>query len=350
MIIEVGSLFSVSMKKKLFTILQYVVFLGLGIFLAWWSLKDLDYEKRIQIRTALNHARYWLIIPVFGILICSHFVRAIRWKLLINSLGYHPRTENTFFAVMIGYLTNQAVPRLGEILKCTLLARYEKVPADKLIGTIILERIIDAITLLSIFAITLAIQPSLYTDLVNAFFHSPHDPAKKKISGYLIAAILLGIVITIILVWMLIKKKNISDVIALFKRIGRSVWQGISAVQHLKKRGLFLLYTLLLWSLYLLAGFIGFFALEETEQYGLKEAFAILSAGSIGMIATPGGIGAYALLLKKTMELYGLQEGVALAFGWILWLVQTFVILIGGIFSFAAIPYFNKRKISPEES
>jgi uncharacterized protein (TIRG00374 family) len=337
------------MKKKLFTILQYLLFLGLGIFLAWWSLKDIDAEKKIQIKTALNHARYWLIIPVFVILILSHFMRAIRWKLLINSLGYHPRTENTFFAVMVGYLTNQAVPRLGEILKCTMLARYEKVPADKLIGTIILERIIDAITLITIFAITLAIQPALYTDLINAFFHSPHDPAKKKISGYLIGAILIGIIVLFIFLWMLIKKKTFTDVKALFRRIGKSIWQGISAVQHLKKRGLFLFYTVALWSLYFFAGYIGFYALQETERYGVQQAFAILSAGSIGMVATPGGIGAYALLLKKTMELYDLQEGVALAFGWILWLVQTFVILIGGIFSFVAIPYFNKRRI-PEKS
>src|SRR6266436_2947326 len=182
------------MKKRIFTILQYLLFLGLGIFLAWWSLKGLDHEKRTEIKNAFNHARYWLIIPVFAILILSHLVRAVRWKLLINPLGYHPRTENTFFAVMIGYLTNQAVPRLGEVLKCTLLARYEKVPADKLIGTIILERIIDAITLLIIFAITLAIQPGLYTDLINAFFHSPHDPARKKIPGYLIAAIIVGMI------------------------------------------------------------------------------------------------------------------------------------------------------------
>ncbi|TMI97118.1 MAG: flippase-like domain-containing protein [Bacteroidetes bacterium] len=336
------------MKKRILTILQYVLFLGLGIFLAWWSLKGLDHEKRIEIKNALNHARYWLVIPVFCILILSHLVRALRWKLLINSLGYHPRTENTFFAVMIGYLTNQAVPRLGEILKCTLLARYEKVPADKLIGTIILERVIDAITLLTIFAITLAIQPSLYTDLINAFFHSPHDPQKKRIPGYVIAAIIIALIAIIMLLWMLIKKKNLADVFAIFQRIGKSVWQGISAVQHLKRRGLFLLYTLSLWSLYLVGGYIGFFALQETQQYGIKQAFAVLSAGSIGMIATPGGIGAYALLLKKTMELYGLQEGVALAFGWILWLVQTFVILIGGLFSFVAIPYFNKRKNTPE--
>ena len=62
------------------------------------------------------------------------------------------------------------------------------------------------------------------------------------------------------------------------------------------------------------------------------------------MIATPGGIGAYALLIEKTMEIYGLKEGIALAFGWVLWLSQTAVILIGGLFSFAALPYFNKKE------
>src|SRR5215470_3206586 len=236
------------MKKKIFTILQYLLFLGLGIFLAWWSLKDLDHDKRIQIRTSLNHARYWLIIPVFAILILSHLVRAVRWKLLIDSLGYRPRTENTFFAVMVGYLTNQAVPRLGEILKCTMLARYEKIPADKLIGTIILERIIDAISLLIVFAITLAIQPSIYTDLINAFFHSPHDPQKKKIPGFLIAVTVIGMIAILVLLWMIIKKKSFADVIALFKKIGKSVWQGISAIEHLKQRGRFLFYTLVVWA------------------------------------------------------------------------------------------------------
>ncbi len=320
----------------------------MGIFLAWWSLKDLNREEKDQITIALSHARYWLVIPVFAILFLSHLVRAMRWKLLINSLGYHPRTDNAFFAVMIGYLTNLAIPRLGEILKCTMLARYEKIPAEKLVGTIILERIIDAISLLIVFAVTLAIQPGIYTDLINAFFHSPRDPAKKKIPGILIVGTLVCILIILVLSWMIIKKKTFADVITLFKRIGNSVWQGVSAVQHLKKRGLFLFYTLVVWACYFFSTYVGFFALQETQRYGIKETFAILSAGSVGVIVTPGGIGAYALLIKKTMELYGLEEGIALAFGWILWLVQTFAVLIGGIFSFVAIPYFNKRKVASE--
>ena len=143
------------MKKRLRTILQYIIFLGLGILFAWLSLKNLDDEKLAKIKTAFANARHWLVIPVFIILFLSHYVRAMRWRLLIGSLGYPSSKMNAFFAVMIGYLVNQGVPRLG------VLSRYEKIPVDKLIGTIILERIIDALTLLIIFGITLAIQPDL---------------------------------------------------------------------------------------------------------------------------------------------------------------------------------------------
>ena len=102
--------------------------------------------------------------------------------------------------------------------------------------------------------------------------------------------------------------------------------------------------TLALWILYLSGGYIGFQALHETEHYGIKEALTVLSAGSIGMIVTPGGIGAYAYLIEATMQLYGLQQSIAVAFGWLLWLAQTVVILIGGLLSFAALPWYNKRK------
>lgn len=332
------------MNKRLRTIFQYIFFLGLGIFLVWWSIRDLSKADRSEIRFALHRARYWLLVPVFSILILSHLIRALRWKLLIEPLGHKPRTTNTFFAVMIGYLANQAFPRLGEVLKCTVLARYEKVPADKLIGTIILERMIDAVTLLIVFAITLGIQPGLYTQLINAFFHSENQSTEKDISGKLMLLIIVAVVIIAVIVWMIIKKKTINDLFIGFKKIAIRIWEGITTIQHLKKRWQFILLTLLLWTLYLSGGLIGFYALRETEHYGVREAFTVLSAGSIGVIITPGGIGAYAYLIEKTMQLYGLQKGIALAFGWILWLAQTTVIFLGGFFSFAAITWYNKKR------
>lgn len=332
------------MNKKISTILQYIFFLGLGIFLVWWSIKDLSSDDKSHIKSALSTARYWLLIPVFGFLLFGHYIRGLRWRLLIEPLGFKVSKTNAFFAVLIGYLANQAVPRLGEVLKCSVLARYEKVPADKLIGTIILERMIDAITLLIVFAITLIIQPHLYNDIINTFFSSPKTTNENNIAGWIIGLIVIGIIIILLAIWMIKKKKNIGDIKGLFIKILRSVVEGVGSIRHLKKRKLFVFYTILIWTIYLLGGYIGFMALQETQHYGIKEAFTVLSAGSVGMIATPGGIGAYAYLIQQTMLLYGLNAGIALAFGWILWLAQTAVVLIGGLISFVVIPHYNKKR------
>lgn len=334
------------MNKRLRTILQYVFFLGLGIFLVWWSVKDLTAKDHSMIKEALKTARYYLLVPIFIILVLSHLVRALRWRLLVNSLGYNASVANTFFAVMAGYLTNMAFPRLGEVLRCTILARYEKLPPEKVIGTVILERLIDALTLTIVFGITFAIQPDFYSQLIDAFFNSSVPDKRKATPLYIIALIVIGIIAFCLGLWMVIKKKTFRDVFNLFRRIGRSIWQGISAVQHLKRRKEFVLWTLVLWTLYLGGGYLGFQALKETELYGIREAFAILSAGSVGVILTPGGIGAYPLIIEKTMMVYGLEKGIAWAFGLIIWLVQTVVILVGGLFSFVFLPYYNKPKKS----
>src|SRR5262245_5142684 len=114
------------MHKRIFAILQYILFLGAGVFLVWWSIDKLSKDQYTDFVNALKTANYYLLIPVFFILIASHFSRAIRWKILMRSMGYSPKTSNTFCAVMIGYLANFAFPRLGEVLKCTILGKYEK--------------------------------------------------------------------------------------------------------------------------------------------------------------------------------------------------------------------------------
>ena len=331
------------MNKKFRNVLQYLFVFALGFFLVWLSVKDIDSEKWEHIRFALNNTRYYLFAPVFLILVGSHFIRALRWRLLIQSLGYSPTRLNTFFSVFVGYLVNQGVPRMGEVVKCTVLGRYEKIPPDKLIGTIILERMIDALTLLAVFGITLAIQPGLYQRLVNEVFVS-NGAAKEGLSGGTILLIVIGGLLLIAGIWMLVKKKTFADAGKLLKGIAAKIWQGVGAIRHLRKRGQFLLLTLLMWTCYLAGGLIGFQALQQTQQYGVNEAFTVLSAGSIGMVVTPGGIGGYPLLVEKTMMLYGLQTEIATAFGWLLWIAQTAIILVGGAVSFALLPWYNRKR------
>lgn len=333
------------MSKRLKTIFQYLFFLGLGLFFAWLSLKNLNEESQQQIRQAIKGARQWLIVPVFLLLVFSHYLRAIRWKLLLEPLGHRPSSLNTFMAVLIGYLINLGVPRLGELAKCTLLARYEKIPAEQLIGTIITERIIDTLSLLLVFALTLGLQPGLYSQLIDTFF--PASQATTERSHLLLTLLVLATVaIAFFLYWSLVKKRTARALMQGITAILRRLYAGLSSIASLKRRSLFVALSGSIWVLYLLAGYIGFFAFTETEQYGLREALTILSAGSIGMIASPGGIGAYAFLIEKTMQLYGLPYGIALAFGWLLWLAQTAVTVLSGLLGFLLLPIYNKPRTS----
>src|SRR5688572_5148161 len=141
------------MKKSFLTIIQYLFFISLGVFFVWLSVKDIEYAQWLQIKDSIRRARHWIVVPVIIMLLVSHYSRALRWKILMEPLGYKPSTFNTFATVMIGYLVNAGVPRLGEVVKCTLLSRYEKIRADKLIGTIVMERAVDVVCLLIVFVL-----------------------------------------------------------------------------------------------------------------------------------------------------------------------------------------------------
>ncbi len=330
------------MSKRLKIIAQYIFFLLLGLFFAWLSLKNLNQENLLQIKEAVAGSRQWLIVPVFIMLVLSHYLRALRWRLLMEPLGHHPTILNTFLTVLMGYLINLGVPRLGELAKCTLLARYEKIPAEQLIGTIITERLVDALCLLLVFGLTLGLQPGLYGQLLVTFF-----PDKASSTGgsspwaLMIAAVCVAGLF--LLYWTAIKKRKLAALQQIISELLRRVYAGVSSIAALQQRANFILLSAGIWTLYLLAGYIGFFAFSATSSFGIPEALTILSAGSIGMIASPGGIGAYAFLLEKSMQLYGLPYPIALAFGWLLWLAQTAVTVLAGFISFIALPLYNKR-------
>ncbi len=330
------------MAKKLTTLAQYAFFLGLGVFLIWWSLKGLTAEDRSQITHALEKGRYWLILPGIAVNLLSHWLRALRWRLIIQPLGYSPTKTNTFFAVMIGYLANQAVPRLGEVLRCSTLTRYEKIPLDKLVGTVILERLVDTICLLAVFLLALAIQPDLYQNILATFFPAKEEGKAGNLLFYIGLALLAMMVLTFL--WMWFTKKKFSHLVALFRKISLHIWQGFISIRALKKRRAFVFLSIAIWALYAFSVYIGFLMLEETLHYGLKEALTILCAGTLAMAATPGGIGAYAFLVQKTMTIYQLSTGLGLALGWLLWLLQVVVVLVVGGLSLIGLPLVNKKR------
>jgi len=328
------------MSKKIISLITYLLTFGLCAFLIWLSLKDLTHEDIEKIKFSISKSNYILIIPIVAMGLLSHWSRAVRWKYLMEPLDMFPSTRNTFFAVMIGYLANMFLPRFGEVIKCTILSRYEKIPADKLVGTIITERAFDIICLLLIFLITILVQVDLAGDYLTSLI-AKYNAVKGGDTNH-IALIVFG---SLLLLFLLFRKKigQLGFMIKL-REIFQNILKGILSFRNMKNKKGFIFHTLLIWSLYLGMILLGFQSIQETSMLGYKTGLSVLSFGSLGMIATPGGMGAYTLLVDEIVSLYGIEKVMSLAISWIIWLVPTIIILLGGSVSLLLLPFLNNRK------
>ncbi len=335
------------MGKKILGLLKYLVFLGLGIFLLWLTLRKSNWE---DIKNDIATANFIFLIPATIMLLMSHLSRAVRWKILMEPLGYKPSLINTFLAVMVGYWANLAVPRLGELLKCTILGRYEKVPADKLVVTIVAERAFDVVSLLVVLFLTITLQYDLVGTYAGNMLKSAFQNKAGNIS-YDKIFLTIGIIAFIIFViGFLLKKLAHISFIYKTKVFIKGIIQGLTSVKNIKHKGWFFFHTVLIWVLYLLSTYMGFFAMNNMSQYGLKAAFSALSFGSIGMIVpSPGGIGSYQYAVQQVLMLYGISAEKGLSLGMLIWFAQTGIVVIFGTLSFLLLPAFNRYKNEKSE-
>lgn len=326
-------------KKTLLLLVQYAIFFGLGFTLIYFQYKELTPADMRDLSASLAQVqeRWWIFIPIAIVGFLSHFFRGLRWRLMLESLDIHPTVTNITGAVFIGYITNLLIPRMGEVAKCTVMARYEDEPADKLIGTIVAERAFDMVCLLLICLLTFLVQ----MDVVGTYLtHLSDQMAGKNLPlmaglGFLGLACFVGA-----LVFVYRRNKN-----GKLGRFIKGLGEGVGSILTLKRRTAFLLYTLLIWGAYLFLIVLGFWALPATASLGIGAALSVLVFGSIGMIVTPGGLGAYPQALQLVLSmLYAVPASFALAFGWISWLAQTLIILVFGALAFFILPIYNRTR------
>lgn len=317
-------------------------FFLVGILLIWWSLHQIPAQEWDKFTIALKHSKFWIIIPVFFILGFSHFLRALRWRLIMEPLGYRPSIWNTFLAVLIGYLANLAVPRLGEVLKCTLLAKYEKVPAEKIVGTIVAERAFDVLSLGIVFLLALGLQFNVIEAGWNQLKADKINTVANPSSGNTFLMITVLLVVIFVAMFFIFQNKLKKSIEGL-KHIFIGIWEGIISATKLKKHNLFFLYSFGIWFMYLFATYIGLYGTEGTAS-SFATAISCLAYASIGMIITPGGIGAYAYFMAKVLELNGINYTLGLANGTLQWFSQFLIVLVLGGISLILLPIVNRKK------
>ncbi len=334
---------TMSLKKGKKTV-QFLLFLALGVSLLWVSTQSLTEDEIKKVKDLVLNANLLFVLPCIGVLVLSHYIRALRWKMMMDPLGNPPRINNVFLSVLVGYFFNLLFPRLGEVMKCSLLGKYEKMPVDKLIGTMFAERMLDLVCLLLVITITILSQLQKVGSYANELF----DKLVLKTNNALpttLFVLFVFLVVLVLLYWAFRK----SNWFIKIKTFLRGIKEGLFTIVSIQKKGLFFLYTFLIWFLYLLSIRIGFYAMEEVAHLSWVPSFTILTFGSFAMIATQGGIGAYQLAIQKTLTIYGIDQVSGLAFGWLLWSVQTVMLLVVGPIALFLLFYFNRKKEQPTE-
>jgi len=260
------------LRKGLQSFLKYTLSLAIAALLFWYIYRDIDYnEMMARFRKANFNWIYFSIV----LAMLSHLLRAWRWNMLLQPLGYNLKTSRTFLAVMVGYLANFVVPRMGEVSRCGVLKKTDNVSVSRGFGSVVTERVFDMICLLAIVAFTLAIE---FRRLNEFFLELFLDKATTLEENFLT---LIGIGVTFlvgaILIFFLLKrnqaflrKNKYYNKLTAFLR---QLVEGITSVRKLKNPTLFWVATVGIWVCYYFMTYVVFFSMESTANLGYSAGF-----------------------------------------------------------------------------
>lgn len=325
------------MNKKLFNALKYLVMLGVGVFLFWlvYNKQFSDPKKMEELKKAVTHIHYGYILAAFVIMLLSNWSRAVRWNLLIQPLGYKTSDRNGFLAVMVGYFANLAFPRLGEVSRCVVLNRSNGVPVDKLVGTVIVERIFDFICLFVIVGLTLILEFEKIRDffVTNITKKLGEGGIVGLLTFFNISIAIVVIIVGIAMAYALYRRYRNHKAVLKVTGLAKGLFDGMKSVGKMKKKWLFLYHSAFIWVMYYFMVYLCFLALSSTAHLGMVAALTVLVTGSFGFVMpVQGGIGAYHFAVASTLMLYGLTKDEGGVFALVAHTFQMSVfILVGGL-------------------
>jgi uncharacterized protein (TIRG00374 family) len=334
------------MLRKTLNVLKYLVFLAIGVLFFWWVYKDEPIAKYKAAFADLNY--FWIVVSLI-LSFFSQISRAIRWNMLIKPLGYNPRLYNSYLAVMIMYFVNLLLPRAGEVFRCTILGRYEKIPFAKLAGTVFVERLADLITMMLLAVVIFLSQIGIFLSFFDA------HPALKMNLLRLFSwrNVILGcsVIVLLLLAYILFDRyyrlKSSEKTYPLIKRIRlirQNFVSGIRSIAQLENKWLFIGHTLFIFVMWLFMLYVIFLAYEPTSHLSLRSGMVTFLMGGLAMLApVQGGIGPWHFMVYETLFLYGIDKADGKVFALIAHATTNLIYLFFGLIALLIIPMINKR-------
>ena len=310
----------------------------IGIACIYYSLTTLNENDIDAIIVSFNNAKYrWVI---FGVILgaLSHLSRSYRWRYLLEPLGYKISFLNSVLAIFSGYLINYTIPRSGDIARGTIVYKYEKIPLDKAIGTIVAERAIDVLCIGFLIIIGLIINYELISEKLYE--------ASSFINFKLIILIL--IIGVLIFIYLMRTKNQTYSIITKIQDFFKGLYEGFMIIFKLDNKWLFIFHSIFIWLMYVLMFYVTSLAVSELPELSFATMLISFILASLTIVFTPGGIGAYPLAVQLSLSWFGIGAVSSLSFGWIMWTSQTLMIIIFGGLSLIILPFVNDNKLSNE--
>mgnify|MGYP001586116321 CR=1 FL=1 len=334
-------------KKTILKIVKYIASLGFAFGILYLLFKNQDPVQLVKEIQKVD-GKWVLLSMVFGG--WAYVSRGLRWIVLIDALGYKSSKLNSISAVSVGYFTNMFIPRAGEISRCTALNQVEKVPVDKLFGTILIERVIDFVFLISLIFLTIVLK---FNDIFK--FYTTLQAQQTESTGndklFMLLGILVGGGVLFYFAKKWLKKSKFYEKVLSFID---GLKEGFKSIKNMKRKSAFWFQTFSIWIMYFLMTYICFFCMDETSHLTASDGLFLLVLGGIGMvIPTPGGVGSYHAIVMIGLSVLGvgtvfLGEGgdptnPALLFPTIVHVAQTLVAIIMGSVGLLVL-FLSKKK------
>ena len=300
----------------------------IGVFCIYYSFKDISFSEFKEYFTKINYL--WVFVGIFlGAL--SHISRSYRWKFLIEPLGYKLGFINSVLTVFSAYLINYTIPRAGDIARATMISKYENIPFEKAIGTIVAERAVDVISILVIIMIGLIIEFDKISNKLTDFLE------QSDFSTLLWSSLILLFIVASL--YIIIKRFKFYKKIKLFLS---GMIDGITIIFRMKKRNQFIFHSVFIWVMYVLMFYFTSKAFIGLNQVSFFELMISFTLAALSIMFSNGGIGIYPLAVEESLGWYGVQSTIGLAFGWVMWLSQTLMVVIFGGLSLFILPFINR--------
>ena len=328
-------------KQILRKIIQILLPLALGIILLWYLYRNQDISQMMNIMKRDVNYGILLFSLIFGLL--GNLFRGYRWALLIDSLGKRVSRKNTVYAVWGNYAINMALPRIGEIWRCGIISKYEKLPFTKLLGTLFVDRIMDT-------AVVAFLTFCLFVFNIRFFtnFFAENPPAAIAAISTILSSVWTYVIIVavILLVWLVFVKFKHLAIVKKTEGMLKNIWEGIKSLWKIERKTTFFVQTLSIWVCYFLYFYITFFAFDFTKDLGIRIALIAFAMSSIGVaVPVQGGIGVWHFMVISTLVAFGVNSGDAGAFAFLVFAIQTAWVVLVGLFGIFALPIINKEKL-----